>query len=498
AREHKLEVMLTQNSMDQFYGMGGVSSSVDSHKFIGGTVYRPDVARQSGRIINEVRDCHKSLDCIKNRVERTIEIHKEGKERFLEALKFRAFDKDEALEQLIGATRKTAQNKKSPVSFMLEELFEADPRPKALKIGANFAYPFRDWQGHIKLLSNESKASGVNLKETIAAAQDLYAKKLIGIEQLYSAQKLSSPEAIQKIQAALVEFAHESKLYPALKSWLNPKTIKKVVASKTVELEPVLVKSEIIDKLEKVPLVNKLSTQGEVPVYTMLEGARFSAVKNNHYKSFVEDTVEVIYQDIEPFGHVYLRIGDERFTYNWIKKTSTGKYSVDRVTDGSTGFVLRLNKDKMKELKEEIVAFYEDSAKYNVPPFDSYAPELEIHIEEKTGFLYKLLGSKQTLSYKSKSPKGANTESIGKKVKLVDDGDHAYLLTPEGRKYDVSKRGDRYFIQSQSCSSSATCVLNRFLGVEIDPKLGKRGAKHLKKVLSERGKDHFVEAIIKY
>lgn len=136
--------------------------------------------------------------------------------------------------------------------------------------------------------------------------------------------------------------------------------------------------------------------------------------------------------------------------------------------------------------------------KYNVPPFDSYAPELEILREKNSGMLSRFFGKKESLRYKSKSPKGGNTDYIHKKIELVDNDEHAYLLTPEGRKYEVKKKGERYYIQSHSCSSSATCVLNRFLGVEIDPKLGVRGAKHLKKVLGEKGKAHHVQAIIQY
>ncbi len=210
--------------------------------------------------------------------------------------------------------------------------------------------------------------------------------------------------------------------------------------------------------------------------------------KDESYNNMMKNSVEIIYQDIEPFGHINLRVGENIYSFNYIASTSQNSFNPSRVGGGNIGFVFRSNEKTIKAMEQKIKTFYDNSRKYNVPPFDAYSGNLEI------------VESSGRLKYKSSAPEHGNNSFIGEDVKLVDNKDGAFLVTPNGEKYAVNKVGDTYYTPSFSCSSSATCIMDKFLGMEIKSDLGRGGAKYLKSVIENRLKVDFneLETIMKY
>ena len=182
------------------------------------------------------------------------------------------------------------------------------------------------------------------------------------------------------------------------------------------------------------------------------------------YEDFLEQTAEIIFEPIEPFGHINLRLGKKVYSFNTLESTSIAdfypemKKSSNPKMHSSHGFVFQLGKEKIEALKKEVALFYNSSRSHNIPAFDAYSPLLKI--EEREGSL----GGK-TLYYVTDSPKYGNDRMV--KGKIVEFEGQMVLEAGSGLRVPVVKKGDTYYTQSYSCSSSATQVLEKYFGVKV-------------------------------
>ncbi|MDC1175719.1 hypothetical protein OAT67_09990 [Bacteriovoracaceae bacterium] len=103
------------------------------------------------------------------------------------------------------------------------------------------------------------------------------------------------------------------------------------------------------------------------------------------YNEFLENTVEVVFTPIEPFGHIRLRIGKELYGFEFIKNTISGKTFIPTIQNSNSsdlinshGAAFVVGKNRIQELKKEIQNFYKSSSLNNFPPFDAYSSDLEI------------------------------------------------------------------------------------------------------------------------
>jgi hypothetical protein len=229
-------------------------------------------------------------------------------------------------------------------------------------------------------------------------------------------------------------------------------------------------------------------TSAGLKVIELTDGLKRSLSENPSYLKMKENTVEIIYENIEPFGHINVRIGTEIYSFNYIESTSQYAFDVTRISSGKIGYLFRSDKKVIDKMKDKIQKFYRNSQRHNVPPFDAYSGQLEIVKE----------GNK--LRYKSTAPAHGNNNTISNEVKLVDDTSGAYLMTPDGEKYSLLKSGDKYYTNSYSCSSATTCVMDQFLGMPIDKELGKGGARYLQRYLENKLEIGFnnLEGVIMY
>jgi hypothetical protein len=215
--------------------------------------------------------------------------------------------------------------------------------------------------------------------------------------------------------------------------------------------------------------------------------------KYPEYEEFLKNTVEVIFEPSDPFGHIRLRVGENVYSFNNVKWTSINKYSPkmnqSRNDDmpSSTGFIFQMDKEKIAATKNEIDAFYKSSVSHNVPPFDAYSPLLKIvESESMTG---------KKLKYETSSPKYGNNLEL--KGKIVESENITYLDTENGVKLPITKEGNDLFLQSYSCSTSAAYILKHYFGIAIG---GSGAAKSVNKALLKGNYDGAASpvAIIKY
>ncbi|MDA9793362.1 hypothetical protein N9B72_02135, partial [Bacteriovoracaceae bacterium] len=184
--------------------VSNIAIQIDSHKFIGGSVFRPDVARKQNRMAIEIRNCHKNPICLESQLKREIYFYKTGKEAFLEANSLKQFDRQAAWGKVGNEEQK-----------MLKKLFPkyGSYRSDHTAVYLNFSYPFRDWEQHIKLFDAQ------DLTASIKEAQDIYLGYLTSIRKSLAAGEIDKLAAKAQVQGALNKFIVDSNLYESTKKF---------------------------------------------------------------------------------------------------------------------------------------------------------------------------------------------------------------------------------------------------------------------------------------
>jgi hypothetical protein len=208
-RNDKLQELLKKHAsgdMSDANELGLISTNINSHKFVSGTVYRPDVAWGKNRMANEVRDCHKNPNCLEDRLKREVLFHMTGKEKLVGASQLKAFDRNPLFNSL-----------PSDVQKMLKETF---PKYGSYSIDAtevyrNFSFPFRDWSEHVKFLGKPELSSKIKM------AQDKYMRVLEVNAVKYKNGQITTKELEALIQGELNRFGVESGLSDAFESFYS-------------------------------------------------------------------------------------------------------------------------------------------------------------------------------------------------------------------------------------------------------------------------------------
>lgn len=205
--------------------------------------------------------------------------------------------------------------------------------------------------------------------------------------------------------------------------------------------------------------------------YTLYQANINVMNKYPDYDDFLEQTAEVIFEASEPFGHIRLRVGKKIYSFSNVQWTQINKFSprmgaksadIEKMPN-SHGFVFDIGKEKIDAVRSEIDKLYETSQSHNVPPFDAYSPLLKI--DQSNG-----------LKYVTTSPKYGNSQSI--KGKIIEENGSVYLEATNGLRVPVVKKGDEYFTQSYSCSTSAAHILEKFFGIKVSYSGGAKPLQH--------------------
>jgi hypothetical protein len=185
--------------------VGNIATQIDSHKFIGGSVFRPDVARKQNRMAIEIRNCHKNPACLEEQLKREIYFMQEGKHVFeAAATTLKQFDRKQAWNKLSSKNR----------SF-LEKLFPkyGSYSSNHTAVYMNFSYPFRDWSGHVDLYNNPA------LKSSIKQAQAQYIETVTKLRKDLYWNKIDELGAKAQVQGALNKFIIDSGLFEATEKY---------------------------------------------------------------------------------------------------------------------------------------------------------------------------------------------------------------------------------------------------------------------------------------
>jgi hypothetical protein len=144
ALRHKyLRKYLRENSQRQFFDFDNLSmarSRDHSFKYVGSTAYRPDIAGPE-RIALDVRDAHRDLDLLKNRVARIIFYCSRNMEMFSSYSKMEPFDSEIAFSQFDLETQNWLR---AVASKEIPEQVSNFPKPKfSHEVFRNFSYTLK-------------------------------------------------------------------------------------------------------------------------------------------------------------------------------------------------------------------------------------------------------------------------------------------------------------------------------------------------------------------
>ena len=183
------------------------------------------------------------------------------------------------------------------------------------------------------------------------------------------------------------------------------------------------------------------------------------------YDDFLEKTVEIIFTPHEPFGHIRLRVGKKLYGFENVQWTTNKDFtpmfhkSTNKDLPSSTGAVFFVGAEKIKSVQKEIEDFYKQSSSNNFPPFDAYSSLLKIEEKDKT------FGSGKSLFFVSDAPKFGNNKEVNGKI--VEKNGRHYLVSNDGYEFEIQKKGNQYFSNSFSCSSSAGHILEKYFQINI-------------------------------
>ncbi len=182
-----------------------------SYKYTSYTAFRPDVAKTSKLLLNEVRDCVKSFDCLKRRIAR---------ERFFFSHNIAPFEVLEGVRHHdpVSNFQLMSENART----MLEEIFAArETTPELVeKIAAstarNFSYPLTDWFTWLELMGMDTEQNHNRIKD----AQEAYNNKIARLSDRYHAKEIDKKTAQNEVRIALAEFAHTTKIHVMIEDWI--------------------------------------------------------------------------------------------------------------------------------------------------------------------------------------------------------------------------------------------------------------------------------------
>lgn len=359
-RQEILESTLRGNSLGQKYEaerMARIAGWENSFKYVGGTVYRPDILGER-RVILEIRDAHKNFNLLTDRLLRSMYFAQHGTQGLDNLKDLRHFDPNEAFAKFPQATRDELErlfpNKANPN-------YEYDPEiRRVLDVFKNFGYPLRDWSQHLDVLGVRS------LARTVEQAQAAYKDKIAQIVISVRRGSIDDEEAKRQIHGALANFVEESGIARAFSDYEQNQILRvanaaeaaperesfsRFVREATVEAGPFrsafperVLTGPLNDRMDqliakypnnmrKVPAVETLfngNNGGKRDIVVLSFNGMSEAQKRDFLKDYFEalSDMTVSFPLSESPGHLYSRLGTQSLDFYFGSNVKVQEYTL--------------------------------------------------------------------------------------------------------------------------------------------------------------------------
>lgn len=350
--------------------------------------------------------------------------------------------------------------------------------------GSRFLYPLRDWIHH-PVLAIVPLELLPQVAEQLKIATQVYAEGLI---ELINNNSLAPEEASDRLRPLIVKWGKDA----SLSRWFRAYKDSALFNPNGDLFEQLLARSqsssfeaESLAEWPDLPFVPlPPANDSEPPLYKI--GRNKAYFKNENYKAFMYNSVEIIYDDVSPYGHIRLRIGDRLFAFDYVEKTVRDIFEGLGAKANRVGFAFQVPYSEIKKQLPDIDRFYNNAVTYNMSGFDAQSVPLFLKPQESSN-TYEGLSQESTHFF------FANDRLA--KAYIVDRDGQTYVETPDGVQIKTENTDKGFCIQSFSCSTSATFVLNHFFGKQFGMK---HGAQSLMKSLKSGASAEKPDAIIFY
>jgi len=210
----RLSKLLKYQSQGEFWEpdkLDFISRNASSSKYVGSTVYRPDIAGPE-RICLEVRDAHRNADLLLQRLERAEFYLQQNLKPFASNLEAEAFKPEEDFEKLPDLLQKFVKQllpisyPKAVVGFRHAEL--------VYEVYRNFAYPMRNWSSWLQALGVEPQEM-----RKVDQAKEIYLESLQDLALNFFDQVLEPEHALDKALFCLLKFSADSGIMRWFSDW---------------------------------------------------------------------------------------------------------------------------------------------------------------------------------------------------------------------------------------------------------------------------------------
>lgn len=311
-----------------------------------------------------------------------------------------------------------------------DEILAYNKRMGGGRSGADYEhrllYPLRDWLNH-PIRATMSELEREAFDNATKTQQLRFIQQVQDLMKKYDVTEVT-PEALEEVRILIADWAHKSNYSSFFENF-----------NRTVKGE----KREL-----------QYSHLPELKFFKEIDENTYKFVKGSSndfaYENYLDNTIEVAYRDIGKTGHIEVRVGKRHYSINGVLfgSTMTSSKNFSGFDSGAVGRVYRLDRQKIKEMTEQIDAFVKSASKNNFPPFDVWGSD-EL-VKEVTGG-FKMVNSKNKGLIK------AQIEEINGLKYFVNGS----------VKIPVVEREGQYYIRTTNCTRGVTDILANYLDFNI-------------------------------
>ena len=317
-----------------------------------------------------------------------------------------------------------------------------------------FFFPLRDWKEYPAVKSLDETARSVAV-ERVEAATKRYLLTLDSKVKNWNGKAVSDQD-LKELQIATSQWGKES----GLKEIMERE--KRRISNDKKKIFPDYVKTSNERNVQYLERVDGPMNSLDIETKTFPNGSSYKEIKinksfkvsNPDYQDFLENSVEILYTPSIPYGHIYFRVGDRLYSFDYVKTTTRTDFMPTQGL-GKVGFAYSVPKEKIKMIKKDIEKFYSDSQEFNVAPFDAHSHKLKV----------KPIRDGEV---KFKSPGFLFSNNKRAQADIVELNDGSFVLeTPSKMRYPLERSSTGEFCtQSFSCSTSAVYLLEKYFGIK--------------------------------
>ncbi|MBI5631493.1 MAG: hypothetical protein HY921_11480 [Elusimicrobia bacterium] len=331
-----------------------------------------------------------------------------------------------------------------------EEKIKRSVLNPSIRIGAaplaeRFFYPLRDWSRH-PVIQNLPPTEKPQALLRIERASRGFIRRVNSLVERERDGGASSEGLIEPLQTAVARWGYEANLSEYFQTFKNN------ILTAGGARGPPLAAAPFVRSISQVmahPHEMREFSNGKEYVYYK-DGGELD-LKSKAYQDFLDSSVEVYYSP--GYEHVFLRIGRKSYSFpNYIPKEFNPRIKKEK------GFMFQVGKERIQEVLSGIDGLHEAMR----PFFDIDSRELEIS---------RLPDDRLSL----------DGRIVNTSAEIVDENGEVFLKDKNGFAWPLVKKGEKLFIQSLSCATSATYIMRKYFGIDIGFKYG---AKSLKEALS--------------